>query len=126
MLVVDDEEKVLSLITRVLNESGYEAIGISNPLLALTRVEQGERFDLAVLDVVMPEMSGESLAASLRHHDPDLPVLYVTGYDEALFQARPVLWERESFLEKPFTPAALREAVAMALWGSTSKPPANG
>jgi two-component system, cell cycle sensor histidine kinase and response regulator CckA len=78
-------------------------------------------FDLAILDVVMPTLSGEILAAHLRRHDPDLRILYITGYDDALFQARPMLWEGESFLEKPFTPAALIEAVSMALRGGASQ-----
>ena len=123
LLVVDDEKEIVDVIQRVLGESGYEVVSTTSPVGALSRVEAGERFDLAVLDVVMPDLSGDILAARLRQHDPDLPVLFVTGYDEALFQARPLLWYRESLLEKPFTAAALREAVSMAIWGSTSPPP---
>src|SRR5262245_34012812 len=122
VLVVDDEETVVALIVRLLQKASYEVIGETSPQRALARAESGERFDLAVLDVVMPDLSGDALAAALRQHDPDLPVLYVTGFDEALFQARPVLWERESFLVKPFTNKGLYEAVSIALYGRTLPP----
>jgi len=122
VLVVDDDETMVAFIERVLVDAGHDVVAATRPDAALARADAGERFDLAVLDVVMPHLSGDMLAARLRQHDPDLPVLYVTGFDEALFQARPVLWNRESFLEKPFTIQALLEAVAMALFGRTSPP----
>jgi two-component system cell cycle sensor histidine kinase/response regulator CckA len=122
LLVVDDEEPTVLLIQRILLRAGYDVVTATQPIVAAQRAELGERFDLVVLDVAMPQLSGEMLAARMRHHDPDLKVLYVTGYDEALFQAHPVLWEGESYLEKPFTSEGLQQAVALALYGTTSKP----
>lgn len=115
VLAVDDDQATVDAISRILLMAGYDVLSTTDPQVAVARAKGGEHFDLAVLDVVMPQLSGEMLAAQLRQCDPDLKILYVTGYDEALFQARPVLWEGESFLEKPFTPEGLSEAVAMAL-----------
>jgi CheY-like chemotaxis protein len=69
----------------------------------------------------MPVMQGDVLAARLRQSDPDLPVLYLTGFAEHLFRERPVLWEREAFLEKPSSPDGVLEAVSMLLYGHLVK-----
>lgn len=122
LLVVDDDERTVTVIQGLLAAAGYEVESTADPTIAAKWADAGRKFDLAVLDVVMPRLSGEQLAARLRQHDPDLKILYVTGFDEALFQARPQLWAGEAFLEKPFTPEGLREAVAMALYGRTSPP----
>jgi CheY-like chemotaxis protein len=122
IVVVDDEPWMTELISRVLLGAGYSVVALTQPTAALARARAGESFDLAVLDVVMPHLTGEALAAQLRRQNPDLRILYVTGYADALFQARPVLWEGESFLEKPFTPEGLKEAVAMVLYGHREPP----
>ena len=100
LLVVDDDAPTVDYIHALLTEMGYEVVAMTSPKAAVGRAENGERFDLAVLDVVMPELSGDRLAARLRQLDPDLPVLFVTGFDEALFQGRLVLslnpWTRAS------------------------------
>ena len=120
VLVVDDDAAMAALIAQVLRLTGYVVVELTRPTDALARAEAGERFELAVLDVVMPELTGDTLAASLRRTQPDLPILYVTGFDEVLFHARPLLWKGESFLEKPFTLESLTQAVSLALHGTTS------
>ena len=122
ILVVDDEPAMCDLIASIVRTSGYEAIVATHVEEALAHVDAGQRFDLAMLDVVMPTMSGDDLARELRRRDPDAKVLFVTGYNEALFQARPILWRGESFIDKPFTPSSLLEAVSMALYGTTVPP----
>ena len=122
--MVDDEPAMCDLIASIASSSGYDIVTATHVTEALARLDAGERFDLAVLDVVMPAMSGDDLAREIRRRDPDAKVLFVTGYNEALFQARPVLWHGETFLDKPFTPASLLEAMAMALYGSTTPPAA--
>jgi CheY-like chemotaxis protein len=65
-------------------------------------------------------MDGDELAARLRQSWPDLKVLYLTGYSQALFGNRALLWEGEAFLGKPCSPAELLEAVSMLLFNRTS------
>jgi FixJ family two-component response regulator len=50
---------------------------------------------------------------------PDLSVLYLTGFADRLFTARATLWENEAFVEKPVSIDGLREAVSLALFGTT-------
>ena len=69
----------------------------------------------------MPGLGGDEMVLRIRSLRPDLKMLYVTGHIDRLLDARP-LWEGESFLEKPFSAAGLREAVALLLFGRLSKP----
>jgi CheY-like chemotaxis protein len=58
-------------------------------------------------------MNGDELARRLRLMQPDLPVVYLTGFSERLFVERRVLWQGEAFLDKPCTPKGLLEAVSL-------------
>jgi two-component system cell cycle sensor histidine kinase/response regulator CckA len=120
--VVDDDAPTSALIARHLKNDGYDVVALTSPNEAIARSETGEHFDIAVLDVVMPDTTGEVLAARLRRETPDLPVLYVTGFDDVLFASRSVLWSGESFLQKPFTLKGLSEAVSLALYGHLTHP----
>jgi FixJ family two-component response regulator len=74
------------------------------------------------VDVVMLQMRGDELGRRLRLQDPDVKVLYFTGFSDRLFQSRQTLWEYEAFLEKPVTVAGLLEAVSLILFGHTNGP----
>jgi CheY-like chemotaxis protein len=72
-------------------------------------------------DLDMPELGGEEMVRRIRATRPDLRVLYVTGYIDRLMDERRVLWEREAFLDKPFNPVGLLEAVSLILYGTLNK-----
>ena len=109
ILIVDDEDSVRRYVDRILSVGGYRtrvALDCADAIAAASL----ERFDLLLTDVMMPEMSGAQLAATLRHKDPGLKVLYLTGYADQLFNEKPssALDVQEAFLEKPCTAASLR------------------
>ena len=120
ILVLDDDEAMARYESEILRQGGLEVVTTYRAEDAIRMIESGARFDLAILDVVMPKIGGESVSRILRLHDPDAKVLFVTGYSDVLFQARPVLWADESFLEKPFSPQGLMEAVWLLLHGHTT------
>jgi CheY-like chemotaxis protein len=122
ILIVDDEPAMCDLIAGIVRAEGHEAVSATHASSAVSRLDAGEEFDLAILDVVMPTMSGDDLAREIRRRDPDAKVLFVTGHNDALFAARNFLWQGESFLDKPFTPAGLVEAVCLALYGTLHRP----
>ena len=122
ILVVDDEESVRQFADRVLRMSGYETRLASDGENALHIAASWKAFDLLLTDFTMPGIAGDELARRLRVENPDLKVLYLTGFADRLFSARAVLWENEAFLDKPATIAALREAVSLALFGHTRGP----
>ena len=122
VLVVDDEPSVLAFAERVLGDAGYQVVVASDGLNALRVVdEQSQRFDLFVLDILMPQMRGDELGRLLRQRDPDAKVLYFTGYSDRLFEERQTLWEHEAFVEKPVTVRGLLEAVSQLLFGRTTR-----
>jgi two-component system cell cycle sensor histidine kinase/response regulator CckA len=123
VLVVDDEKSILVFAERALRSAGYDVVVASDGPEALRLVEAQPRpFDVFVVDVVMPQMRGDELGRRLRHQDPDVRVLYFTGYSEQLFEHRQSLWEHEAFIEKPVTIRGLLEAVSLMLFGHTNGP----
>lgn len=119
VLVVDDEESIRTFAQRALHEAGYEVAVASDGPEALAIAEQHGPFDLFVIDILMPQMKGDELARRLRLADPKVKILYFTGYSDWLFNEKKVLWENETFVEKPITLQGLLEAISLSLFGHT-------
>ena len=119
VLVVDDEEPTRQVAERALQKGGYDVTAASNGHQALARVEQSPApFDLYVLDIVMPAMTGIELAKHIRRRQPGAKVLYLTGYSDALFPSgKAMLSPNEAFLEKPSSVKGLLEAASLLLFG---------
>jgi CheY-like chemotaxis protein len=116
VLVVDDESAVRTFVDRVLRDAGYHtALAASGPE-AVKIAELFGPFDLLLTDLLMPGMTGDELARQLREHEPDLKVLYLTGYSDQLFREKAILWQGEAFLDKPSTVNGLLEAVSLILY----------
>jgi two-component system cell cycle sensor histidine kinase/response regulator CckA len=115
ILVIDDEEGIRMFVERVLEGAGYTVVVAPDGPAALHAAESIDSLDLIVTDVMMPEMSGCELARRLRLKNPDLKVLYVTGYTDRLFEEKVMMWENEAFVEKPCSVKALLEGVSL-LW----------
>ena len=117
VLIVDDEESVRTFAERALRLAGYETVVAADGSDALSMWNDQGPFDLLLADVVMPDMHGNELARRLRLVDPDLKVLYFTGYSDQLFTEKATLWENEAFVEKPVNMRGLLEAVSLILFG---------
>ncbi len=121
--LAEDEEAVRQTITDVLDRVGHKVIAAEDGAAAAVAFCESEcEFDLLITDVTMPRLSGPSLASDLRALDPDLPVLFLSGYpqDDALFDQ--LAGRRVAFLAKPFTASQLLTAVDTLL-GSPAAPP---
>ena len=81
ILVVDDNATNREIVARHARSWGMEAVAIASPSEALARIEEGETFDVAVLDLVMPEMDGLALAREIRRHrdERELPLVLLTS-----------------------------------------------
>lgn len=112
VLVVDDEEGIRHFATRALEHCGYEVVTACDGWEAIRLVEAQPRFDLFVIDVMMPGMRGDELARRLHNRDPEIKVLYFTGYADQFFALRPMLRENETVLVKPVTLKEFQEAVS--------------
>jgi CheY-like chemotaxis protein len=115
ILVVDDEEPVRNTLTRLLRHLGYAVSVASGARDALTLVAAGAPApDLAIVDLTMPDLSGEATAELLGIRWPDLPVIYTSGYGDSE-QDHSLDPTRRAMLAKPFDVAAVRRQVAAVL-----------
>jgi two-component system OmpR family response regulator len=105
ILVADDNPSYAELLRATLEEAGYEVVTAATGLAAVAAM-QNHDIGMAVLDVLMPGISGDAVAARLLQMDPGLPVLLMTGADGdfAVASGLPVL-------RKPFAPEELVTAV---------------
>jgi len=112
ILLVEDEEGLRSLNARGLRSRGYSVIEASNGVEAMEALEQKEgAVDLVVSDVVMPEMDGPTLLKTMRGRNPDLKIIFVSGYAEDAFGKSLPENQQFAFLPKPFTLSQLVAAV---------------
>jgi len=112
ILLVEDEEGLRSLNARGLRSRGYSVIEASNGIEALEALEEKEgAVDLVVSDVVMPEMDGPTLLKAMRGRNPDLKIIFVSGYAEDAFEKSLPENQQFAFLPKPFTLSQLVAAV---------------
>jgi two-component system cell cycle sensor histidine kinase/response regulator CckA len=108
ILLVEDEEGLRSLNARGLRSRGYTVVEASNGIEALEALEERDgAIDLVVSDVVMPEMDGPTLLRSMRKRNPNLKIIFVSGYAEDAFAKSLEENEKFDFLAKPFALSAL-------------------
>ncbi len=115
ILVVEDEDAVRRMATRILESHGYDVTSSDSASQALALVTSGEPFNLLLSDVVMPEMLGIELGARVGEVAPGLPVLYMSGYIDPLLNVEHASLDAERFIEKPFSGTALLTSVRRAL-----------
>jgi PAS domain S-box-containing protein len=115
ILVVDDNPTNLEIVARHAQSWDMEAVAVASPSEALARIEAGEHFDVAVLDLVMPELDGLALAREIRRHrdERELPLVLLTSFGR-LARAQ----SSEAFavqLAKPVKASQLYNALVKAL-----------
>ncbi|HET9982714.1 MAG TPA: ATP-binding protein, partial [Longimicrobiales bacterium] len=116
VLLVEDEPSVRSLARRVLERQGYTVLEAADGEAAIgVAAQHRDRIDLLLTDVVMPRMSGRTLAGHLAELRPGLRVLFMSGYADELRGRRGAVDEGIAFLQKPFTPEDLATRVRALL-----------
>ena len=115
VLVVEDDHHVGLSVELVLQRAGYVVKSMTDPIEALMwAIDKDTQVDLVITDVVMPMVSGPELAEALWIKLPEVPVIYMTGYDDhpAL---DPAPTSRSRWLRKPFVGDALLQCVRSVL-----------
>ena len=116
ILLVDDEDAVRSAARRILEREGYEVLVASQGGEALdVYFEHADRIRLLVTDVVMPVIGGRALAQRIRSRDPELPVLFISGFSSHDVRGSGPAITGAPLLPKPFTADQLLAAVAALL-----------
>ncbi len=121
ILLVEDDQNICKVVTRILEENGYQvfATGDAEEALAIFDRQQGD-FDLLFSDVVMPGKGGLELVDLIHEHNSELPVLLGSGYADEKSQW-PVIHTRGlAFVSKPYVFGSLLEAIKKVLQGKKS------
>lgn len=116
ILLVEDEPTILKMTQMMLARLGYQVLTANKPAEAIDIAsEHAGAIHLMMTDVVMPNMNGRDLASRLHEVNPDLKVLFMSGYTANVIVHRGVLDEGISFIQKPFSiqdlAAKLREVL---------------
>ena len=115
ILLVEDEDGVREIASRVLMANGYTVTAASTPADALERLQRDDTpLDLLLTDVVMPGISGRELADEIRLSRPELPVIFMSGYPSD-YLSKDVSTLGDVRLRKPFGQATLLGAVRDSL-----------
>jgi two-component system cell cycle sensor histidine kinase/response regulator CckA len=118
VLVVDDEPDMLRLIEAILSEQDYHVLLAKGADAAIRTFERLQKKpDLVLTDVVMPGMSGPMLVDHLLSLQPDVRVLFMSGYDDRQVVQRYVVEKGFALIPKPFTVQRLGSAVKDVLEG---------
>jgi len=115
LLVVDDEEAVRAVVSRILEDEGYEVGQARTGREALERMSGGHGVDVVLTDVIMPELGGRELGERLAVDHPGVPVIWMSGYprDAAFSDTGPS--GSQPFLQKPIVPEVLIRTVEEVL-----------
>jgi two-component system cell cycle sensor histidine kinase/response regulator CckA len=116
ILAVDDDEMVLRLVDQILRAEGYTVVTADGGRKALETYESlGTPIQLLLTDVMMPDLSGPVLAERLRSKQPNLQVLFISGFHDSQIVQQFATNRGFSVLHKPFTPDGLLREVRHSL-----------
>ncbi len=101
ILLAEDDEDMRKFLDKALQKAGYEVISFSNGLDAYERLKE-EPFTLLLTDIVMPEMDGIELARKASTLDPDLKIMFITGFAAVALNPDNQAPQDAKVLSKPF------------------------
>jgi len=112
VLVIDDDLMVREYVRRLLEESGYRVRDVADVRSAIAALaEPGPPPDVVLSDVGLPGAGGGALADWLREEHPDLPVVYMSGYNSEEASRQGLLPPGTPVLQKPFSAQVLLECL---------------
>ena len=121
-LVIDDEQVVLDSVRKILTDENYEVDVSLSGREGLNWAIQKE-YDIVLTDIRMPDIGGMRVLRDIKRANPSLPVVMITGYGSIQSSVQAMKLGAADYIEKPFTPDQLINAVASALDIAATKPP---
>jgi signal transduction histidine kinase/DNA-binding response OmpR family regulator len=114
ILIADDEPAVLDLCQRILNADGYEVESVGDGWMAIEKAKE-KHFDLLLIDIKMPGLSGLETAQAIKEFDPDMVCVTMTGHGSMDTAIQALKLGIDEFVVKPFTPDELGIAISRGL-----------
>jgi CheY-like chemotaxis protein len=127
ILFVDDEEELCDVVERMLRHLGYEVLALQSSVEAMDYIKsKTEKFDLIILDQVMPVLSGTDLSQEAIQLRPDTPIILFTGFGEIVPQEIAKTMGIREIVKKPIIISDLSKIIARVLHPMQDTPkPAN-
>ncbi len=116
ILVVDDEQVLCQSVEKILKRKGHNVAWATTVADALKALDAGEKYDLIIADLMMPQAGGLDLLGAVRAGWPGLPVLIITGFSSIASAVEATKLGAAGYLPKPFTPDELEKAINQALF----------
>jgi DNA-binding NtrC family response regulator len=111
ILVVDDDKDVCEYLQDFLTADGYSVSCVNDPTTALDALRERE-YHVAVLDLMMPKLSGIDLLEQIRKVDDDIAIIILTGYPSLETATASIEHEVSAYIRKPFSTDEFRDAIA--------------
>lgn len=112
VLVAEDEESIREFIVINLTRSGYTVEQAENGLVALQKFHEDEQgFDVAILDIMMPELDGLAVCKELRKSSSDLGIIMLSAKTQEMDKVTGLLFGADDYVTKPFSPSELMARV---------------
>jgi DNA-binding NtrC family response regulator len=116
IILLDDEPDIVSVFGKVLQLSGYEVNGFTDPRQAREFfAENRDKCSLVITDLRMPHMNGIDFAAEVRKINPDVKLLLLTAFETASYDEQIAQLKFSTILRKPITPTNLKATVEKTL-----------
>jgi len=114
ILVMDDDKDILSLFKDTLEEDGYKVVAVSTGRDAVTRAQE-EQIHVAILDIIMHDVTGDSVAVELKRINELIKIIFISGYSRIQDSINALNLGVSEILIKPVTAEELLHAVKLAI-----------
>ena len=116
VLVVDDEERSVSIMKVVLEKLGYNVTAMTSSIKALELFKENpHRHDLLLTDLIMPQLTGDKLVSEVLKVRSDMPVIITSGFTDTIGNDIFKQTSNKAFIPKPFQPKELARTVRQVL-----------
>lgn len=111
ILVCEDEEAIRDFVVIHLKRSGYDVFDVPSGEMAVKAWEQGMRFDVAILDIMMPGMDGTQVCKFLREHSNTIGIIMLSAKSQEMDKVNCLMMGADDYVTKPFSPSELMARV---------------